>query len=202
MLHFEVFMEKIKDIFLKYGKIQNYKNTDIVFNETYICEKVGYIIKGKMKISTFTESEGEITFNFLSKDEVFGDLLVFSNFPNYPGIAECLENTTISYISKNKLLELFQSDKLFLTEFLALITNKGVILKQKNKLFAHKNIEERLLYYLNHMAKKIDRNIVYFKSITDIAHILSIPRPSLSRVIHKMEQDGKLLIEKHHIIIK
>ena len=96
-----------------------------------------------MKISTFTESEGEITFNFLSKDEVFGDLLVFSSFPNYPGIAECLENTSISYISKNKLMELFQLDNIFLAEFLTLITNKGVVLKQKNKLFAHKNIEER-----------------------------------------------------------
>ena len=97
-------MDKIKEIFLKNGKIVNYKNNDIVFNETYECNKVGYIIKGKMKISTFTESEGEITFNFLSKDEVFGDLLVFSSFPNYPGIAECLENTSISYISKNKLI--------------------------------------------------------------------------------------------------
>lgn len=195
-------MEKIKDIFLKHGKLVNYKNSDIVFNETDICEKVGYIIKGKIKISTFTESEGEITFNFLDKDEVFGDLLVFSSFPNYPGIAECLENTTISYISKKKLMEIFHDDNIFLTSFLTLITNKGVVLKQKNKLFAHKNIEERLTYYLNHMAKKVDRNKVYFKSVTDIAHILSIPRPSLSRVLHKMESEDKLIIEKHYITIK
>ena len=195
-------MDKIKEIFLKHGKIVNYKNNDIVFNETYECNKVGYIIKGKMKISTFTESEGEITFNFLSKDEVFGDLLVFSSFPNYPGIAECLENTSISYISKNKLMELFQLDNIFLAEFLTLITNKGVVLKQKNKLFAHKNIEERLTYYLNHMAKKVDQNTVYFKNVTDIARILSIPRPSLSRVLHKMEKENKLIIEKHYIKIK
>lgn len=195
-------MEKIIDIFLKHGKIVNYKSNDIVFNETDVCEKVGYIVKGKMKISTFTESEGEVTFNFLEKNEVFGDLLVFSSFPNYPGIAECLENTTIAYLSKKKLFELFHDDNLFLTSFLTLITNKGVVLKQKNKLFAHKNIEERLTYYLNHMAKKVSPNKIYFKSVTDIAHILSIPRPSLSRVLHKMEFENKLIIEKHYITIK
>lgn len=195
-------MEKIKNIFLNYGKTVHYKNNDIVFNEQDICERVGYIVKGKIKISTFTESEGEITFNFLEDGEIFGDLLVFSSFPNFPGIAECLENTTICYLHKNKILELFHHDNLFLTSFLTLITNKGVILKQKNKLFAHKNIEERLTYYLNHMAKKVSLNKVYFKSVTDIAHILSIPRPSLSRVLHKMESENKLIIEKHYITIK
>lgn len=195
-------MEKIKNVFLEHGKIVNYKNSDIVFNETDICEKVGYIIKGKLKVSTFTESEGEITFNFLEKDEMFGDLLVFSTFPNYPGIAECLESTTIAYLSKSSLMKLFHEDSIFLTSFLTLITNKGVVLKQKNKLFAHKNIEERLTYYLNHMAKKVAPNKVYYKSVTDIAHILSIPRPSLSRVLHKMESENKLYIEKHYITIK
>ena len=77
-----------------------------------------------------------------------------------------------------------------------------LVLKQKNKLFAHKNIEERLTYYLNHMAKKVDQNTVYFKNVTDIARILSIPRPSLSRVLHKMEKENKLIIEKHYIKIK
>lgn len=195
-------MEKIRNVFLEQGKITNYKNGDIVFNETDICNKVGYILKGKVKISTFTESEGEVTFNFLVTNEVFGDLLVFSDYPNYPGIAECLENTTISFINKKRLLELFREDNIFLTNFLNIITNKGVLLNKKNKLFAHKNIEERLTYYLLHMAKKVEKNKIYFKSVTDIAHILSIPRPSLSRVLHKMESEDKLIIEKHYITLK
>lgn len=195
-------MEKIKKVFLERGKITTYKNGDVVFNETDICNKVGYILKGKVKISTFTESEGEVTFNFLVTDEVFGDLLVFSDYPNYPGIAECLENTTISFLNKKKLLELFHEDNIFLTNFLNIITNKGVLLNKKNKLFAHKNIEERLTYYLLHMAKKVAKNKIYFKSVTDIAHILSIPRPSLSRVLHKMESENKLIIEKHYITLK
>ena len=195
-------MDKIKNIFLEYGKEVHYRNNDVVFNEADICNKVGFIFKGRMKISTFTEREGEVTFNFLETNDFFGDLLVFSSEPNYPGIATCLENTTIYYLSKNKLIELFKADTLFLTNFLTLITNKGVLLKQKNKLFAHKNIEERLSYYLNHVAKKVERNKVYFKSVTDIAHLLSIPRPSLSRVLHKMESDGKIYIEKHYITLK
>lgn len=195
-------MSKLKEMFLKNGKTVTYKSNDVIFNEHDICKTVGYIIKGRVKISTFTGNENEVTINLLNTNDIFGDLLVFSSNPYYYGIGICLENTTINYISKDKLISLLSSDSLFLAEFLNLITNKGVSLKQMNKLYAHKNIEERFTYYIYHIAKRIDEHKVYYKSVTDIAHILSIPRPSLSRTIHKMEKEGKITISKNIIEIK
>ncbi len=194
-------MKNIEKVFLEHGSVAEYKNGDVIFNEGAVCSKVGYIIKGRVKIATYTENEGEVVINLLSKNEVFGDLLLFSSTPNYYGMGICLENTVISYLSKEKVLSLMEKDKMFLTSFLNLITNKGVRLKQINKLYAHKNIEERFTYYIYHVTKS-KNNVVKFKSITDIAHILSIPRPSLSRVIHKMKRDGKIDILRHEIIIK
>ena len=88
---------------------------------------------------------------------------------------------------------------LFLTAFLRSITDKGVQLKKKNKLFAYKNIEERITYYLYQYLKKDENGYVYYKSITNMASFLSLPRPSLSRSLHKMERDNKIIIEKNKI---
>lgn len=195
-------MKELKDLFIKHGKQVNYKKNDIVFNEHELCESVGYITKGKIKISTITNEENEYVINLLKNDEIFGDLLVFSSNPRYYGIAICQEYTQVIYISKNKLLSLFKEDSSLLSHFLKIITDKGVYLKQLNKMYAHKNIEERIMYYLKHVAKKTNNQAVYYKSLTDIAHILSVPRPSLSRSIHNLERLGYIKINKHLIELK
>ena len=195
-------MKELKDTFIKHGKIVNYKKNDVVFNEHDYCETVGYVIKGKIKISTITGEENEYVINLLKEDEIFGDLLVFSSNPNYYGIAVTTEYTQVAYISKNKLLTLFKEDISMLSSFLKIITDKGVYLKQLNKMYAHKNIEERIMYYLNHVANKSSDGLIYFKSLTDIAHILSLPRPSLSRSMHNLERAGYIKILNHTIEVK
>lgn len=192
-------MNNLINLFLEFGKKKTYKANDVIFNENEICDTVGFIFKGKIKISTFSSNEGEVVINLLSKNEFFGDLLLFSNRPYYYGMAIAQEATIVYFLSKNNLLKFFKEDSKLLEEFLMLVTNKGVLLKQTNKLLAHKNIEERLIYYLNHICKKDEYGNIYFKSVTDMANILSIPRPSLSRVLHKMEREKKIKINNHKI---
>lgn len=191
-------MNNLINVFLKYGKKRTYKINEVIFNENEVCDSVSFIYKGKVKISTFSNYENEVVINLLNKGEFFGDLLLFSSIPNYLGIGVCLEYTEIFSLKKELLLN-FLSDKSLLEEFLMLITNKGVSLKQTNKLLTHKNIEERVIYYFNHICKKNSEGYIYYKSITDMANILSIPRPSLSRVLHKMEKDNKIIIEKNRV---
>lgn len=192
-------MKKFLNIILNEGKTINYKFNDVIFNEHDICESIGFIIKGKVKISTYSNEGTEIPISLLSENECFGDLLLFSSKPLYYGTAIALVNTTVCYLSKQQVIELMQTNTQFLTSFLKTITNKGVELKQKNKLFAHKNIEERITFYLyNYQSKHCD-HCVHYKSITDIANFLAIPRPSLSRSLHKMEREGKIKIEKNKI---
>lgn len=195
-------MNKISETFIKHGKKVTYKNNDVIFNEAEICNKVGFIFKGRVKISTYTPDEGEVVINLLSENNVFGDLLIFSSNPKYYGIGVCLENSIIYYLNKEMLLRIMSRNIDFLNDFLNMITDKGVYLKQVNKLFAHKNIEERFTYYIYNIAKRINDDTIYYKSVTDLANILSIPRPSLSRVIHKMVREDKIEISKHNIKIK
>lgn len=192
-------MKNFINFILDNGKTITYKNNDVIFNEHDECDRIGFIIKGKVKIYTSSKDSDEIVINLLSENECFGDLLIFSSKPYYYGTAIALVNTTISFLTKQQLITLMQQNSTFLQTFLKNITNKGVELKQKNKLLVHKNIEERVTFYLYNYQSKYCDNCVYFKSITDIANFLSIPRPSLSRTLHQMERDNKIRIEKNKI---
>jgi Mn-dependent DtxR family transcriptional regulator len=79
------------------------------------------------------------------------------------------------------------------------ICDEAVKIKQQSKLLAHKNIRDRIMYYL--MSNQKDKK-VYIKSVTNLSNILSIPRPSISRELSNMEHDGLIKHEKNIIYIK
>ena len=66
-------------------------------------------------------------------------------------------------------------------------------------MLSHKNIEDRIMYFLSTVKNK--DNIYEYKSITDIANKLSLPRPSVSRSMTILENKGLIKKEKKKIYI-
>ena len=62
-------MNNLINLFLEFGKKKTYKANNVIFNENDICDTVGFIFKGKIKISTFSSNKGEVVINLLSKNE-------------------------------------------------------------------------------------------------------------------------------------
>ena len=68
------------------------------------------------------------------------------------------------------------------------VADKSIAIKLQAKLLSHKNIEDRIMYYLNTLSE--EKNYVYIKSVTDLSKILSLPRPSVSRSLSNLEDKG------------
>ena len=177
----------------EYFTIKEYKKGTILYNEGDICNNIYYVIKGTVIIKTYTTLEKEEIISIIKENELFGDILAFSDSLKYLGLVECNENTKVAYISKNKLLKLCQEDISFLELYLNIICNKSLAIKQQNKLFAHKNIRDRIMYYFDSLKHKMKSNIIYISSINDLANTLSIPRPSVSRELINMENDNLII---------
>lgn len=177
----------------KYTYIKNYKTSSIIFNEEQECNKIGFIISGSIKIITLTHTEKEEIITLLKTNDYFGDILTFSNTPYYLGHAICLKETTVRYISKQNLLLLFKLNQRFLEKFLSLLSTKALHLKQENKLFKHKNIKDRITHYLMSMEKNHPNGLVYIFNVSDFSRLLSIPRPSVSRELSSMINEGLII---------
>lgn len=192
-------MENIATYISKYNlPIKTLSSGDILFNEGEICDKMGIVLKGQLSISTITFNEKEEIFNTIQEGEMFGDLLIFSYNPVYLGDIIATRKTEVIIISKSKLFELLQQDSTLLNIYLSTICNKAVSIKKQSKLLSHKNIEDRILFYLK---LHVDSNNQYkYSTITNMAKELSLPRPSVSRSLSVLEAKG-YIIKKNHLII-
>ena len=179
--------------------IKTYPAHHIIFNQGTKLQEVGLLIDGEIKISTITYNDREETISLIKKGEWFGDILMFSPKPIYLGDVIANKKSQVLFFPKSELLDLLQKNKAFLEFYLQSISQKAYAIKQQNKLLAHKNLKDRILYYLNTQAMN---HQVIIKSITTLAYELSIPRPSLSRSLKTLEDEGIIKRNKKIIYIK
>lgn len=182
-------------------KEMRYKKGEVIYSEGEKCNNFSVVYSGQVLITTFTETEREYAINVLSSGDTFGELLLFSNFDCYLGNIVATRETTILNISKEDLLiELHNNPDLMLL-FLELVSSEAMALQTRNKILLQPSIRDRIMFYLNERRKVEDSDIFYIDSKESLARYLNMPRPSLSRELISMQEDGIITYGKHYIKI-
>lgn len=180
-------------------RYKHFNSNQIVFDEGSLCSGIGIIIEGEVLIKTYTYNVKEEIITVIKKNELFGQFLVYANKNIYLGTGITTCKTTIAYIHKDNLNKLLMTNRKFLEVYMKIICEEAINIKQQAKLLAHKNIRDRIMFYL--ISNQKDK-VVYIKSVTQLANLLSIPRPSISRELTNMEHDGLIKRIDHLIYIK
>lgn len=190
------FLDLLNETNLKLIKYKTYKGNQVIFNEGDICTELLIIKDGEATINTYTYKEKEETLTVLHPGNLAGQFLLFTENPYYLGTCITTKATTIAYINKENLLNIFSNNQKALEYYLKEVCTESVKVKEQTKLLAHKNIRDRIMYYITHNRKN---NVCYIDSVTNLAFSLSLPRPSVSRELSKMEKE-KLIIKDGNCI--
>jgi CRP/FNR family transcriptional regulator, dissimilatory nitrate respiration regulator len=182
--------------------IEHKKNTVIHF-ENEICKYVDIIIEGELIVQKIDEKGNVMTITQFRGGENLGENLLFSSNPVYPMSIISRSRTILLQVSKEVILDLCQSDKDFLLQFLNCISGKTAILTSKIQSISMKSIKESIIDFLNYEYRvqnnyKIKLNM----SKKDFAERLGIQRTSLSRELTKMKNHGIIDFDPHTITIK
>ena len=181
--------------------IKEYKKDSLIFNELEKCTYLALILEGEVQISTLTYNDKEYTITLLNKFDTFGEFLLFSDNPFYLGDIIAKSNAKIAFVNKENLLYLLK-DKVILENFLNLLSKKSMLNQEKIKVYSQNNIEDRILFYLFEESKKLNTKTIKIKSKENLALLLNIPRPSLSRSLIKLKEKSLIEYDKYSITLK
>lgn len=182
-----------------YGYVEEYRSGEVIFNEGDTCDKLGLVLEGEAKIFTYTYQDKEEIINNVHTGDLFGQFVLFSKHNNYVGTCVALRKTSVLFLSKSNFIKLTKIDESFLLQYLEEISEISFNLKQQVKLYAHKNIRDRIMFYIKNNNQY---GIVKYSSITNLSIILNLPRPSLSRELIKMQNEGIITYNNHYITYK
>jgi len=180
----------------------NYPKGTIIYYENDICDRIGYLIKGSIKLLHFTLEGEERTLAKLTEDSIFGDFLINSETPYYPGYLTCLTDAEIAFLPKDKLNKLISENHEFRNYYLKQLSEKALKLNFHNKVLLQPNLKDKILMFLEQEIIDNKSQTVKIKSKQDLANYFNVARPSLSRELAKMKAEGLIDYDRNYIYVK
>ena len=186
---------------LKYS-IVSYKKGEVIFQEEEICSAIGLIIDGTINIERIYPNGKSIVMSKFKDGDVFGEALLFSKVNKYPATVIALSDCKVLYLTKNEIIKLFSVENKLMENFMMLLSEKIIILNNKIRSISLKSVRQKVVDYIlcEYMNEK-NEEIKLKYSKEDIANDIGIPRPSLSRELIKLRDEGLINFSRNKITI-
>jgi CRP-like cAMP-binding protein len=172
-------------------RIKTYGKNSIIHFSGEVCLGLDIILSGHVAVERIDEGGSLMTIAEFFDGEILGGNLLFSKTPYYPMTITARQATVIVEIDKNRLLDLFSGNPVFLKNYLEFVADHTTILGDRIKHYVGKTIRECIFSFLEYEQKKQGSKTIMLPLTKKAwAERIGVSRTSLSRELNKMEQDG------------
>ena len=177
--------------------IKTYSKGEIIAHEDDECKSLALVLFGTVEIQRLYSNGKYIVLSRLLQGDVFGEALVFSKSKTYPATVIALNECKVLFINKEDVLKICSYEEKVLENFISLLSDKVFILNSKIKSISFKSLRQKVInYILNEIKDQKSNSIILNNTKEEIASLLGIPRPSLSRELISLryiEFDRKII---------
>lgn len=177
--------------------------TCIVALEGEICDSLGIVIEGELEVQKQYASGKIVTLAKLNRGKIFGEAIAFSETNLYPATIISSKNSIILYISKKDIIAMCSSYPKVLNNFMQLLSSKILLLNRKIKELSFETLRQKISnYLLSQYEIQKTTALILPMSRKNLAEHLGVQRPSLSRELANMNNDGLIDFNKNLVKIK
>ena len=182
--------------------VEEYHKDQVMFQESDPCYDIGLIIDGCVQIERIYQSGNRIVMKKLYEGDVFGEALIFSSESFYPATVIARSYCRVVFVNKKDIITLCTTNAKVLENFITLLSDKVIMLNERLRSTALKTVSHKVVDYILENYKKSQSNVITLKETKeDIAAFMGIPRPSLSRELLKLQEQGTITFDRRSITI-
>jgi CRP-like cAMP-binding protein len=126
---------------------------------------------------------------------------MFGNRNKFPVNVIAISEGELLLIEKSDFLKLLKRNDNILVNFLDLISNRSQFLSEKIKFLNFKTIKGKLAQYILKLASDQKNEIKLDRTQNDLADFFGVARPSVTRALGEMEEEGYLAVKVKRIKI-
>ncbi|WP_455538065.1 Crp/Fnr family transcriptional regulator [Terrisporobacter sp.] len=179
--------------------IKNYSKNDIIALEGDICTSIGLILEGNVDIKRILGTKVVHVSSF-TKGHLFGEVIAFSDVKLYQATVISSSPSKVMFISKDDFIKFCTSYTDFLEMFLNDLTNKIFVLNNTLTNLTFNSIRQKICNFLLTESRLQNNNTIKLKMTKEkIAESLGITRPSLSRELINMKDEGLIDYSRNYI---
>ncbi len=172
-------------------KEETYTKGEVLFFEGDVCEHLGIVTEGSVELQTIFPTGKVITHLEMKAPSVFGEALIYGSHNNYPVTVIASSKCRVLLVDREKLIHGLTHHPILLSNFLELLSQKLFMMNDKIKLLSLDTIRKKLsMFFLGEYKRQKSTMLTISLTQKELAEHLAIQRPSLSRELLKMKEEG------------
>lgn len=187
-------------------KIVEYKKDEYIAIEGNKFTGAGVILAGNVSIIKENINGDRINIVTLKESDIFGEVIAFSGEDKWPFSILAQSNCTIMFIQPEKIINICSETCIFhktlIKNSIVLVSKKAITLNKRIEYLTLKTIKAKISKYLLDQYKDQNSLIINLKfNREELSDFLNVARPSLSRELCKMRDEGIIKFNKKTITI-
>jgi len=171
---------------------------ELLFSEGDVGSAMYILSAGNVQIYKSDQSGKESVIKVVGPGEIFAEVILFEQNV-YPVSAVALKKSVAYAIQKKRFLALL-SDENFRNDFMRLLMKKQRYLISKIHDLSSGNVESRFIRFLEEQyGKKREYRLLISKK--DIAQAIGATSETFSRMIRRMQDEGKISVKGDTIVL-
>ena len=181
---------------------RSYKKGEILAQQGAVCNRLVILTKGSVRGEMIDYSGRLIKVEDIAAPRAIAPLFLFGEENRYPVEVTANEPTEVIELPKSSVLSLFRKNEQFLENYMNLSANYARTLSDKLFFMSFKTIRQKLASYLLRLYKQQQQtHITLDRSQQELSDYFGVSRPSLTRELAHMQEDGLLIADRKHITI-
>lgn len=186
-------------------KTEEYKKGEFVARHGEPMKGLGILLAGSVSVLKENADGGRIIMNVLEPGELFGEMAVFSENRVWPAGIQAVTDSTVLFISPDKIVgscaNACSFHRQITVNMLKIISDRAMKLNKKVEYLSIKGMREKLCTYFWEQYKKQGNTLFHLPlKRNELADFLNVSRPSMSREMCRMRDEG--MIDFHLSTVK
>lgn len=183
-------------------RVKSFVTEEILAIEGEDCYSLGIILNGDIEIHKSFSDGKVVTINHFKSGNIFGEALLFSGNHKYPATIVSSNDSQVMYIEKEDIIKMMTLDTRILNNFMGVLSDRILMLNDRLSALSLDTLRKKVIsMLLSEYTRQKSLYLTMPYSRKKMAELLNIPRPSLSRELVKMKEDGLIDFYKNRIKI-
>lgn len=178
-------------------RVRRFGRNDIVNMAGDPFEGVGVILSGQADVIKENNAGERMIMTMLRPGDLFGEMAAFSGAGKWPATVVAHTDCSVMYVPSNKLTvqceKTCAGHRRLIINMLGILSRKALTLSKKLEFLSIRSVRGRIAnFLLEHYKISGQTTFMLPMNRNEMADFLNITRPSLSREMSRMREDGIL----------
>jgi len=186
---------------------KKFQKGDYIFLPDELADRIFFLVEGRIKIGTYSDSGKEITKAILTQGEVFGELSLIGE-SRRRDFAVAMEDSMVCVVTNDEMKGLMK-DHNGLSMFLMKIMGSRMLeMEQRLESLVFKDSRTRIIEFLKQLGEKKGQRVGYetlvrkFMTHQEIANLTATSRQTVTTVLNELRNKNVLTFNRRRLLIR